>query len=181
MQKPASTALNSERYCSALWSSSISVWPRPSPLVSIGDRTCAMARPRRHRGLESTGTKNTPGTEAPVALLGLVPFSAPPYRRPLYARSTKSSFCDISDDERMTPNSLSRSVPDGNDNLKGPSARAFPEQDHADSADHDQKVENKIAMVHVIQIVCQLLSRVLDGGAVGVVHLRPPGDAGPDV
>src|SRR6185312_3728867 len=99
----------------------------------------------------------------------------------LYARSTKSSFCDISDDERMTPNSLSRSVPDGNDNLKGPSARAFPEQDHADSADHDQKVENKIAMVHVIQIVCQLLSRVLDGGAVGVVHLRPPGDAGPDV
>src|SRR5205085_3866222 len=48
-----------------------------------------------------------------------------------------------------------------------------PEQDRLHRLEHDHGVEQKALVLHVVEVVLQLLPCVLDGSAVGVLYLRP--------
>ena len=52
-------------------------------------------------------------------------------------------------------------------------------QDGFHREEKDEQVERDREVLHVEEIVLKLLHRILDAGAVGVAHLRPPGHAGP--
>src|SRR5271166_1297740 len=60
----------------------------------------------------------------------------------------------------------------------GASTRAVAEQHDADRRQQDDQVEPDRAVLHVIQVVGQLLAGILDRGAIGVIDLRPSGEAG---
>src|SRR3569623_3847431 len=55
--------------------------------------------------------------------------------------------------------------------------RALSEQHHAHGFEQDHEVEQEAVVLHVIQVVFQLLDRLLDRRAVRVSHLRPAGEA----
>ena len=61
------------------------------------------------------------------------------------------------------------------------SACAFTEQDDANGGEQDQQVEQQAAVLHVVEVIGQLLAGVLDRRAIRIVHLCPAGDARLDV
>ena len=56
----------------------------------------------------------------------------------------------------------------------------MPQHDGLDRREDDEQVERDRQVLDVEQVVLQLLDRVFDAGAVGVAHLRPAGQPGPD-
>ena len=59
-------------------------------------------------------------------------------------------------------------------------AHPLSQQDGLDRLEDDEQVERERQVLDVEEVVLQLLQRVLDAGAVGVAHLRPAGEPGPD-
>src|SRR4051812_26172227 len=57
---------------------------------------------------------------------------------------------------------------------------ASPQEHGLDRLDDDEQIELHRHVLDVEQVVLQLLHRVLEAGAVGVAHLRPPGEPGFD-
>ena len=57
---------------------------------------------------------------------------------------------------------------------------AAPEEHGLDRREDDEQVERDRQVLDVEEVVLQLLHRVFDARAVGVAHLRPSGQAGPD-
>src|SRR6185437_6808660 len=72
-----------------------------------------------------------------------------------------------------------RTVP--NAGAGGALPRPFLKQDDTDGRYQDQKIEEEAAVLHVIEIIRQLLPRVLDRCPIGEVYLCPTGDPGLDV
>src|SRR6185436_8450506 len=58
------------------------------------------------------------------------------------------------------------------------STRALPPQHDLRSLEQDHQIEQKTAILDVVEIVLQFLERVFVGGPVAVAELRPSGDAG---
>src|SRR6185312_2576606 len=58
--------------------------------------------------------------------------------------------------------------------------RAMREHDDAHGLDQDGEIEEEIVVLHIIEVVSELLPRILDRLAIAVIHLRPAGDAGFD-
>src|SRR3569623_3760359 len=56
--------------------------------------------------------------------------------------------------------------------------RAFRPQHDADRLEDEQQVEERRVVLRIIQVVFELLPAVLDRRAVGIIDLRPAGDAG---
>src|SRR3569832_1648406 len=56
-------------------------------------------------------------------------------------------------------------------------ACAFRPQHDADRLEDDQQVEERRVVLGIIEVVFELLARIVDRGAIGVVDLRPAGDA----
>src|SRR3954468_19167531 len=57
------------------------------------------------------------------------------------------------------------------------STRALGEQYDADRLEQDQQIEEGRIILGIEQIIFELLARILDRGAIGIVDLRPAGDA----
>src|SRR5688572_24533773 len=57
------------------------------------------------------------------------------------------------------------------------SARADPEQNDFDRLQQHHEVEGERVVLDVVEVVLELLARVLGRGTVAVAHLRPAGDA----
>src|SRR6185437_1709467 len=53
----------------------------------------------------------------------------------------------------------------------------FAEEDHAHRVHQDHEIEENRAVLHVIEVVGQLLLGVFDRRAIGIIDLRPAGDA----
>src|SRR5438045_415810 len=60
---------------------------------------------------------------------------------------------------------------------KGGLLRPAPEQNRLHGLEHYHRVEHEALVLDVVEIVLQLLPRVLDGRAVWVLDLRPPREA----
>ncbi len=59
----------------------------------------------------------------------------------------------------------------------GITAPLVPEHD-PEGLEQDQQVEERGVVLRIIEIVFELVARIRDRGAVGIVDLRPAGDAG---
>ena len=59
-------------------------------------------------------------------------------------------------------------------------AGALAREHHAHGLEQDHQVQQQRVVLDVVEVVLQLLLRVLDRRAVLVAHLRPAGDAGLD-
>src|SRR5689334_11319858 len=57
------------------------------------------------------------------------------------------------------------------------SANAFLQNDDADGLQDDRDVAQPAVILHIVQVVFQLARGVGDGGAIGIVDLRPAGQA----
>src|SRR5207237_8186851 len=58
-----------------------------------------------------------------------------------------------------------------------PSAGAAPEEHRLRGVEADAKVEEERLVERVVEVVLELVLRVVDGRAVRIADLRPPGDA----
>src|ERR1700722_13798860 len=58
-----------------------------------------------------------------------------------------------------------------------PLPRAFADQDDVRRLDQDDEIEKDSTILDVIEVVGKLLPRVFERGAVGIIDLRPAGDA----
>src|SRR5690606_33128116 len=63
---------------------------------------------------------------------------------------------------------------------RGRSVRAFTGQDDPHRLEEDKGIQDQRVVLHVIQIVLELLRGIVDRSPVLVTNLRPPGDAGLD-
>src|SRR5437868_3920459 len=57
------------------------------------------------------------------------------------------------------------------------SARPFRPQEDADRLEQDQQIEKGRIILGVVEIIFELLAGIVDGGAIGIVDLRPAGHA----
>eukprot|EP01041_Mallomonas_annulata_P019862 gene19862-39402_t len=61
--------------------------------------------------------------------------------------------------------------------LRGRSASALSQQHHLHRVDQDQQVEEEAVVLHVVQVVLQLLDGIINGRAILVADLGPAGHA----
>src|SRR5262249_10641026 len=62
----------------------------------------------------------------------------------------------------------------------GPLLRPTAEEDDTDRLEQDDQIEEDGEILDVIEVVLELLQGIGHGTSVGILHLRPAGDAGFD-